>query len=79
MITCRQMVELLLDFLEDALSPDCCEQIREHLRCCPPCVTFVETYRVTITLSRRLTPTPLPADLERRLRAAIEKCRRQEP
>ncbi|MCI0465243.1 MAG: hypothetical protein L0Z62_50620 [Gemmataceae bacterium] len=70
-MTCCELAEALLDFLEGVLPPDHCDQIRQHLGCCPPCVTFVETYRITITLTRRLPCRPLPPDLEHRLRAAL--------
>ena len=77
MMNCRELVEKLLDFLADELPPEHRDRIREHLRACPPCVAFVETYRITITLSRRLPRAPLPPDLEQRLRAALAQCGRQ--
>lgn len=79
MITCRELVEKLLDFLAEELPPEHCERIREHLRQCPPCIAFVETYQITVTLSRRLPRHPLPPELEQRLRAALGKCGHQPP
>ena len=71
MLTCRQLAEALLEFLEGALPPEHAEQIQQHLGSCPPCVVFLETYRITITLTRRLPSHALPPDLERRLRQAL--------
>lgn len=77
MITCRELAELLIDFLADELPPEHKERIESHLRCCPPCVTYVETYQLTIQLTRRLPSAPLPPELEARLRQALESLRRQ--
>lgn len=63
MMTCRELAELLMDFVENDLAQEMCHQVEEHLRACPPCVVFVETYRVTIHLSRRLPCGELPEHL----------------
>jgi anti-sigma factor RsiW len=73
MMTCRELVEQLLDFLANELPPESCERIRAHLGECPPCVVLVETYQITIRLTRRLPRAPLPAGLEERLRAALRQ------
>jgi anti-sigma factor RsiW len=77
MITCRQIAELLMDFLSGELPPDLQQHIQDHLEWCPPCVTYVETYRMTIQITRRLPCEPLPEALKQRLRAALEDYRRQ--
>jgi anti-sigma factor RsiW len=74
MMTCRECAELLLEYLEGELDADVCERIRQHLEFCPPCVTYVETYQVTIKITKQMTCAPLPADVEERLRAALQKC-----
>lgn len=72
MITCRELAELLLDFVAGELTPQMQEHIEQHLEWCPPCVTYVETYRMTIRLTRQLPCEPLPEELLTRLRAALE-------
>ena len=72
MITCRQIAELLLDFVSGELSPEMKEHIEQHLEWCPPCVTYLETYRATIQITRKLPCEPLPEALVQRLRAALE-------
>jgi anti-sigma factor RsiW len=74
MITCRELVEQLLDFLCDELPPECCERIRAHIGTCPPCGILVETYQITIRLTRQLPRHPLPPGLQERLRAALREC-----
>lgn len=72
MITCRQLVELLIDFVSDELPPDHRAQVEQHLRDCSPCVAYVESYQLTIRLTRQLPCEPLPPDVAGRLRAALE-------
>ena len=63
MMTCRQLVELLIDFVSDELPDDHRRLIEQHLEICPPCVTYIETYRLTIQLTRQLPPRPIPPEL----------------
>lgn len=72
-MNCRELAELLLDYVTGELSEEHSRLINEHLGCCPPCVTFLETYQVTIKLTRRLPPAPLPPELKKRLEAALRE------
>ena len=78
MITCRELTELLIDFLSGDLPPEHKTRIQKHLDCCPPCVTYLETYQVTIRISRQLPCQPMPPQLVQRLREALEKIREEE-
>src|SRR5262249_47488050 len=79
MMTCRELIELLLDFLSGELAPEELASFRQHLDKCPPCATYVETYQVVIHLTRRLPCTPLPPHVTQRLHAAVQQARRDEP
>ncbi|HMC63677.1 MAG TPA: zf-HC2 domain-containing protein [Gemmataceae bacterium] len=79
MITCRELVELLIDYVSDELPAERRVYLEQHLEQCPPCVAYLESYQVTIKLTRRLPATPLPEELASRLRAAVEAIRRQPP
>jgi anti-sigma factor RsiW len=78
MMTCRELTELLLDFVAGELAEDKIQQIRDHLEDCPPCVTIVETYRLTIHVTRQLPCQPLPPLCEQRLRAAVAEQWKQQ-
>jgi len=73
MMTCRQCTELLLDFLAGELDAELSDRIRRHLERCPPCVTYVETYQITIRLTRQLPRAALPPEVAERLWAALEE------
>jgi anti-sigma factor RsiW len=52
-ITCREISEFLLAYLERELDSDVRTEFERHLNYCPPCVHYLEGYRETIELVRR--------------------------
>ncbi|HEY8503028.1 MAG TPA: zf-HC2 domain-containing protein [Gemmataceae bacterium] len=73
-MTCREMVELLIDFCDGSLPEDQRRLLEQHLCDCPPCADYLQTYRVTIRLTRLLPRTPLPAEFEDRLRRFLQQA-----
>jgi anti-sigma factor RsiW len=72
-MTCRELSELLFDFLAGELDAEMCQHIRAHLDACPPCVTYIETYQITVRLSRQLPAVEMPLELLKRLQEAVKK------
>jgi anti-sigma factor RsiW len=70
-MTCREFAEILIDFLTGELDEERRRNSEQHLDICPPCVAYLETYRLTIHLSRRLPQDALPPACEQKLRAAL--------
>lgn len=50
-ISCREVVELVTDYLEGALEPGERERFEAHLAACDPCVVYVEQIRTTKRLA----------------------------
>jgi anti-sigma factor RsiW len=50
-ISCRELVELVTDYLEGALAPGLHARLEAHLDACPPCVEYVEQIRTTSRLA----------------------------
>jgi anti-sigma factor RsiW len=50
-ISCREVVELVTDYLDGALSDADTERMEEHLKLCPPCVEYVDQIRATAQLA----------------------------
>jgi anti-sigma factor RsiW len=46
-ISCRELVELVTDYLDGALSRDESARMDKHLEVCGPCVEYVEQVRAT--------------------------------
>jgi anti-sigma factor RsiW len=70
---CREVVALLIDYVDGDLPPDRREEFERHMCGCLPCFVYLETYQATIRLTRALPRCdPLPPEFERRLRALLD-------
>ncbi len=52
MITCKECIEFLDDYIAGDVSPAALENFEKHLALCPPCRDFIESYRKTIEETR---------------------------
>jgi anti-sigma factor RsiW len=53
-IPCRDLVEMLTDYLEGNLDPSDVERVDAHLSVCPPCVDVLEQFRRVVGLTGEL-------------------------
>ena len=67
-LTCRDGVEMLMDYLEGTLGSPEREAIEAHVTGCPRCVAFIESYKRTPWILRAATAEAMPADLALSLR-----------
>ena len=51
-MTCQELVELVTDYLEGALSPADRARFEAHLAACPGCATYLAQVETTIALTR---------------------------
>ena len=58
-LACQQVVEMVTDYLEDALAPADRKRLERHLAGCPHCTEYLAQMRETIRLAGRLTPEDL--------------------
>jgi anti-sigma factor RsiW len=65
-LACREVVELVTAYLEDALAAADRERFEEHLVFCDGCSNYLEQMRTTIRLTGR-ADVALPPALEDRL------------
>lgn len=74
---CRELVELVTDYLEDRLSPADRARFEMHLADCTACRTYLEQFRQTVRVLGRLPEESLSADARERLLAAFRGWSRQ--
>ena len=53
-LLCRELVELVTEYLSDALTADDRARFEHHLSDCPPCTTYLAQMRATIALAGTL-------------------------
>jgi len=62
-LACQEVVELVTDYLEDALTAADRKRFETHLAGCPHCTEYLAQIRETIRLAGRLTPEDLTPDM----------------
>ena len=72
-LTCRELVELVTDYLDGALDPRTAEAFETHLQICPGCQRYVEQFRDTIAAVGHLRSDDLSAGTQA---AVIDTFRR---
>jgi anti-sigma factor RsiW len=70
-LTCHEVVELITDYLEDALPDDDRRRVEEHLAACDGCTHYLEQMRETIRLTGMLTEEQVPEEQKRKLLSAF--------
>jgi anti-sigma factor RsiW len=58
-LVCQQVVELVMDYLEGAMSRSAMRLFEAHLAGCPNCTEYLAQMRATISLTGRLDPEDL--------------------
>ncbi|HEU0336621.1 MAG TPA: zf-HC2 domain-containing protein [Gaiellaceae bacterium] len=74
-LTCAELVELVTEYLEEALPGEELERFEEHLVYCSPCVTHVDQMRETIRTTGALREQDLDPGLADELLAAFRGWR----
>jgi predicted anti-sigma-YlaC factor YlaD len=58
-LTCQEVVELVTEYLENALLPETQKRLEEHIADCPGCTNYIEQVQLTIGMLRQLTREPV--------------------
>jgi anti-sigma factor RsiW len=75
-LACREVVELLSDYLEGALPAAERARVEAHLETCPECVAYLAQLRTTIGALGRLREDEVPVRIAERLMVAFRGWRR---
>ncbi len=70
-MTCKELVELVTEYAEGALTPADRARFEEHITICPPCGSHLDQMRRTIDVLGRLPTSSLSAEAEEALLAAF--------
>jgi anti-sigma factor RsiW len=73
---CREVVEILGDYLEGAMAPADRARLEKHLAECDGCAAYLEQLRATIRLSGRLSEEAVSAEAMAPLLEAFRAWRR---
>ncbi len=81
MMTCRELIDFLMDYANGDLPEPARVEFERHLSMCPSCAVYLDTYKRTIELARSACNDPdapaadkVPEDLIRAILAARAKA-----
>ena len=81
MMTCRELIDFIMEYLDGELPQEQRSVFEEHLKLCPPCLEYLESYKETVRLGKECLTceddAPLPDGVPDRLLEAIRKARRE--
>jgi anti-sigma factor RsiW len=72
-LACRELVELVTDYLEDGLDAEDRVRFEAHIAACDHCGAYVEQMRVTLRVVGHLDPDGLEPEVERELLDAFRE------
>ena len=73
MLTCKDFLNELSDYLDESADADVRAKLEQHITECPNCWVIADTTKKTIRIYKGMEPHPIPADVESRLMTALEK------
>ena len=74
-LSCQELVELVTDYLEGALSEEETARFESHIGRCDGCNVYLEQVRQTIVMTGRLSEDALTPEAERALLDAFRGWR----
>ena len=75
-ISCQEVVELVTDYLDGAMSPADVARFDHHLSLCEGCVFYVDQIRMTIAAVGRIGEEDVPPEVRDGLVAAFRDFKR---
>jgi anti-sigma factor RsiW len=79
LLSCRELVELVTDYLEDRLPPADRARFERHLELCDGCREYVSQMRRTVAALGKLPEEALEPPLRDRLLGAFRGWREEHP
>ncbi len=79
-MTCQELVDFLMAYLDQELAPDVRRVFEDHIGECPPCLAYLDSYRETVRLGQSLCADPksaVPDDVPEALIRGILAARKR--
>jgi len=73
LVTCKDFLRELSEYLDEATSPALREELEEHVTNCPNCFVVFDTTKKTIQVYKGAEPQPIPEEIHNRLLDALHK------
>ena len=70
-ITCQEVVELVTEYFDGALSPEEADLFEQHINFCEGCDWYVDQLRTTVATIGRVEEEDVPDEMRERLLTAF--------
>jgi len=67
-MTCRELIDVLQDYLDRELAGDVVAELERHLEDCAPCRAYLATYRKAREVGAAAARVEMPEEMKTRLR-----------
>ena len=61
-MSCRELVQVINDYIEGVMPPGDRKRFEEHLAVCPGCQTYLDQMRQTVSALGRLSEEAIPSE-----------------
>ena len=75
-VTCQEVVELVSDYLDQALPPEEASLFEQHVNFCDGCDWYLDQMRSTVATVGRITEQDVPDETREKLLAAFRAWKR---
>ena len=76
-MNCQEFAQFLMEYLDGDLPPEQVAAFEEHLKLCPPCIHYLDSYKQCVELGKKCVkceddaiPEGVPEDLVKAILAA---------
>ncbi len=73
MLTCKDFLAELNEYLDEGVDQETQQKLEEHVNECPNCWVVVDTTKKTLQIFKDAEPQELPEDVHSRLLAALQR------
>ncbi len=73
MLTCKDFLSELSDFLDEQTDAEIRSKLERHIAECPNCFVICDTTKKTISVYKGMKSCAIPEDVHMRLMAAVER------
>jgi anti-sigma factor RsiW len=73
LLTCKEFLQELTDYLDDAADQELRRRLDQHVTECPNCFVILDTTKRTISVYKGMEPQVIPDDVHARLMKAVER------
>ena len=73
MLTCKEFLNELNDYLDEAVDVELRAKLEKHVTECPNCWVVFDTTKKTLKVYKGMDPQPIPENVHDRLMAALQR------